>query len=98
MTGCCPCGSCALRKNSARHVSMLPQALGPRAREAGVAVVPWLWEHTPALRLVCHISAANTLAIRYAERMGLEQYGLNPKSWMKDGKLHDEVLLGISKD
>lgn len=78
------------------HVSMLPCAWGELAKRAGREVIPWILERTKALRLVAQISDGNPLAIRYAKACGFKTYGRNEKSWMKNGKLHDQVCLGYS--
>lgn len=79
------------------HTRLLPASWGAIAATAAAGVVPWIWENTGALRLVTMCPAYNRLAIRFAERAGLVRYGVNPDSWQKHGKLHDQVLLGISK-
>ncbi len=79
------------------HTRLIPSSWGKEAREAAAALIPWVWENTPCLRLVTSCPDYNKLAIRFAERAGMTRYGVNPASWMKGGKLHDQVLLGISK-
>jgi RimJ/RimL family protein N-acetyltransferase len=80
------------------HILMLPDAWGERTKCAASAIAPWLFAHTPVRRLVCGIRADNRLALRLARMSGFEEYGCNPASWLHDGRLHDQVLLGISKD
>lgn len=79
------------------HTRLLPASWGATAAAAARAVVPWIWENTPCRRLVTVCPAYNRLAIRFAQRAGLERYGVNPASWQKGGRLVDQVLLGISK-
>jgi len=80
------------------HVCLLPIAYGERSARAGRAVTRWLFENSPVLRLTGSIPKYNSLAIRFARLSGWKQFGVNEKSHMKDGKLHDQVLFGISKD
>ena len=79
------------------HTRLLPHAWGPRSLVALKKVIEWVWRATPALRLVTTVPAYNRLALSFGRRAGFEQYGVNPQSWQRDGKLHDQVLLGISK-
>lgn len=58
----------------------------------------WLWKHTPCLRAVTNVSAVNRIAHRFGLRAGLTVYGINPRSYMKNGALQDQILMGISKD
>lgn len=78
------------------HTALLPNAWGERAHRAAGMVIEWIWENTPCLRLITNVPSSNRLALNYAKRAGFEQYGVNPASFRKDGKLHDQVLLGIS--
>ncbi len=80
------------------HTCVLPAAYGPRARAAVEALAGWLWVNAPVCqRVVTDVPQYNRLAFRYALLAGMKEYGLNPKSYMKDGKLHDVILLGISR-
>ena len=79
------------------HTRLLPASWGAIATAAAAGIIPWIWEHTPCERLVTVCPIYNRLAIRFAERAGLMRYGVNSKSWLKNGRLFDQVLLGISK-
>jgi RimJ/RimL family protein N-acetyltransferase len=57
-----------------------------------------MFENTTAQRIVGAIPAYNRLAVQVVKRAGMEQYGLNPGSFMKHGKLEDQILYGISKE
>lgn len=78
------------------HTCLLPWAWGSRAMEAGCLVSEWVFEHTGCRRIVTNVPVYNRLALAYAKRAGLVEYGCNPASFLKDGKLHDQILLGIS--
>ena len=79
------------------HTRLLPEAWGPRALAALEGVIQWTFANTPCVRLVTTIPIYNRLALRYGDRAGFQRFGVNPNSWMKDGVLHDQVLMGISK-
>jgi len=78
------------------HTCLLPAAWGPRAQQAGCLITEWIFEHTPCRRIVTNVPVYNRVALAYAKRAGLVEYGRNPASFLKDGKLHDQILLGIS--
>ena len=79
------------------HTCLLRKAWGQRAHQAAVGVQAWIWSQTDWQRIVTTVPANNRLALRFARRAGMLEYGINPKSWLKDGELHDQHLLGISR-
>lgn len=79
------------------HIGFLPRSYGGDARKSFERMIRWMWENTTATRLVGEIVRSNTLAIRFARRAGFEVYGINRKSYLRGGILHDQVCLGISK-
>jgi RimJ/RimL family protein N-acetyltransferase len=79
------------------HTRLLPESWGAAASAAARGVVLWIFANTPCVRLVTACPAYNRLAIRFAERAGMTCYGINLASWQKNGKLFNQVLLGISK-
>lgn len=79
------------------HTCLLPRAWGARARDAAAGIVAWLWANTPAERLVTTVPASNRLALRFALRAGMTEYGRNPSSYLKQGRLEDQILLGLSR-
>ena len=79
------------------HTCLLPRAWGRRAAIAARECAEWLWRHTKAQRIITAAPSCNPLAIAFAKRAGMEQYGRNPRAYQKRGELHDVVLLGISR-
>lgn len=80
------------------HTCLLPNAWGPRARVAAQSAIAWMWQHTAARRLITNVPVTNRLALRFARQSGFTEFGRNPDSFQKDQILHEQVLLGISKD
>jgi len=78
------------------HTCLLPHARG-KAVEIGREALAWVWENTPALRIVTQVPSFNPLALRLAKKCGFEVIGINKKSFQKNGVLYDVTLLGISK-
>lgn len=79
------------------HTCLLPNAYGHKAVEAAKEMAVWLWENTACHRLVTEVPASNPLARRFAERAGMVEFGCNPRSFLKRGKLEDQYLLGMSR-
>jgi hypothetical protein len=82
------------------HVALLRGTPRAVTRQAGREVMAWLWANTPCRRLVASVPASNRAAVRYGldvEGMNLVPFGVNEKSFMKGGKLWDQVLMGRSR-
>jgi RimJ/RimL family protein N-acetyltransferase len=79
------------------HTCLLPEAYGEKAKEAGKEGQRWMWENTPCQRIITEVPSYNRLALKFAKDCGMTEYGVNPKSYMKHGKLRDVVLLGVNK-
>lgn len=79
------------------HTCLLPEAWGSKAKSAALGIQQWIWENTSFVRLNTDVPEFNRLALRFARSAGLKQFGLNPKSYLKGGKLWDQFMLGISK-
>jgi RimJ/RimL family protein N-acetyltransferase len=79
------------------HSALLPKIWGQGA-EIAVMVQRWLFENSPAQRIVGNAPAFNERALYYAQKAGMRRYGLNPKSYLKNGVLYDQVLVGVSKE
>lgn len=79
------------------HTMLLPAAWGPTALLCARAAQEWLWRETPARRLVTSVPGDNVLALRFAQKCGFVEYGLNPRSIQKGGILLDQHLLGTDR-
>lgn len=79
------------------HTALLPAAWGPRGQQAARMLPDWIWANTPCRRIVTNVPETNRLALHFAAKAGMKVYGVNQKSWMKDGVLCDQICLGLSK-
>lgn len=79
------------------HTCLLPEAYGQTGRRAAVEMAEWIWANTPCRRLITTVPVSNLLAHRFAVRSGMREFGRNPASFLKNGALHDQILLGMSK-
>jgi hypothetical protein len=46
---------------------------------------------------VTGVPQGNRLAYRFAIAAGMEQYGVNEASFIRDGRMQDQICLGISR-
>ena len=79
------------------HTALLPDAWGERGRRAAALAQAWIWENTPCRRIITNVPADNRIAYRFAVAAGMEVYGTNEASFLKGGRLLDQICLGISK-
>ncbi len=79
------------------HTCLLPLAWGDRGRQAAREMAAWIWAHTVCRRIVTAVPEYNRLALQFARAAGMSEYGSNPASFQKHGKLHDQILLGLSR-
>jgi RimJ/RimL family protein N-acetyltransferase len=79
------------------HEGFLPEAWGAKARRAAIELREWIWRETQFQRVIGKIVASNHAAIEYAKSAGMEIFGVDKKSFMRDGKLQDQVYVGISR-
>jgi hypothetical protein len=80
------------------HTCLLPHSYGDKATQAAKELIEWVFTNLDCKRLITEVPQFNKLALRFAERAGMTQYGYNPASYLKDGKLQGMTLLGISKE
>lgn len=79
------------------HTTLLPNAWGDKGKQAARELADWVWQNTSCLRVITNVPEYNRLALKFAKEAGLETFGLNCKSYMKTGILHDQIMLGVSK-
>lgn len=79
------------------HTCLLPIAWGDRGKRAAREMAAWLWKNTTCRRLITNVPAYNRLALRFAQRAGMTEFGRNERSFLKHGELHDQILLGLSR-
>lgn len=78
-------------------IMMLPEGRG-RALETARAGLRWIFTKSRCLRLIGRVLKSNRLALKLNKAAGFKVYGVNPRCVMRNGKLEDFVLFGISKD
>lgn len=79
------------------HTCLLPTARG-NAHCFAEKCVEWVFSETACRRLITNVPAGNALAIRLASSVGMIQFGINHASFLKNGAVLDQIMLGISKE
>jgi RimJ/RimL family protein N-acetyltransferase len=79
------------------HTCLLPNAWGYRGKQAAKIMLTWVWDNTSFVRIITNVPDSNRLALMFAKSVGMEQFGVNTKSFLKNGTLEDQIMLGISK-
>lgn len=80
------------------HTCLSPSAWGKFSVLFAAACVEWVFEHTACQRLITNVPTGNALALRLAKSVGMQQFGVNPRSFLKCGVALDQIMLGISKE
>lgn len=79
------------------HTCLLPVGRGETGRAAARQMAAWIWSNTPCRRIITNVPVFNRLALAFAKRAGMVEFGRNERSFLKGGELHDQIMLGLSK-
>lgn len=80
------------------HTALLPVLWGEESVIAARISFDKLFTETICEKAITHVPSYNRIALRYARKCGFIQEGINRKSFMKNNKLEDLILLGICKE
>lgn len=79
------------------HTMILPEYWGAVANSASRALLAWAFTETDCRKMITNVPAYNRVALRFAKLNGGQQEGVNRQSFMRNGVLHDQIVLGITK-
>lgn len=79
------------------HTCLLPRTWGEQAAKAAQMLAGWVFNVAGGEKLVTNVPANNRAARRFALAGGMQQEGINRASFMKGGKMIDQIFLGITK-
>jgi RimJ/RimL family protein N-acetyltransferase len=80
------------------HVQVLPAYRDEYAKEFGEKVLDWAFTNIPKCRKInAQIPTCYPNVIKFAQLFGFEIEGLNQDSYLKDGVLHPQYYMGISR-
>lgn len=80
------------------HTMMLPEHRGEKSIIACREAMRYMFTQTPCHKIVTHVPTYNIPAYALARRVGLKMEGINRKSFLKNGRLYDQYILGICKE
>jgi len=78
------------------HANILPEYQG-KAVNCTLAAIRWMFSNTPCRRIITNVPDYHIRACKFVEKLGFVKFGVNEKSYLKGGKLHDLIMYGISK-
>jgi RimJ/RimL family protein N-acetyltransferase len=82
------------------HPVLLPETWWEfgKAKEATLGAMDWIWKNTDCQRIVGYVPLLrHRTKLRFPPKLGMVQYGVNPKSFLKGGVLVDQVMFGLSR-
>lgn len=79
------------------HTAILPWARGRMAITAAKMMTEWIWANTPCVRIWTSVPAFNESAFWFAKQSGMQEFGCNSTSFVKNGLKYDQHLLGVSR-
>lgn len=77
------------------HTCLLPSLRGKNAIQAGKIIIAYMFSNYR--KIVSYVPSGNKKAEIYALLLGFKIEGINRESYLKDGKLIDMKLVGITK-
>ena len=79
------------------HTCLLKTCGYARGRVASREMSEWIFNNTECVSIRTECPSYNTQAIKFAKAAGMQQIGVQPMAYRKSGKLHDLILLFLSK-
>lgn len=80
------------------HTCVTKDGRGKAASDAAREALEYVFGKTPVLKLLSWTPEFNKPALLFALRAGFEIEGRMKKSFLKNGTLHDETLVGLTKE
>ena len=80
------------------HDNALPEVRGKYARDAGRAMLDWMFTNTPCLKVIGRTPYTNPRARMFAQMVGFTIEGRLKNAYMLNGKLYDMWVVGICKE
>lgn len=77
------------------HTCLLPSIRGKQALQAGKLLLDHLFSKYS--KAISYVPATNQKAKFYALMLGFQSEGVNKKSYLKNGMLIDQLLVGLTK-
>ena len=82
---------------SEMHTCLLPKCWGKRAACAAQLLAHWVFTNTPCQKLITSVPAYNRVALHFALAGGGREEGINRASFLRNGEMIDQIMLGMTK-
>ncbi len=79
------------------HAHVLAEHREKHAMDTGRAILEWFVDNTDYMKIIAEIPVCYPDVIKFTRKFGFQMEGCNRQSVMKDGKLIDQVSLGITR-
>ncbi len=79
------------------HTCLLPRIWGDGANQAARLLLAHLFGEMGVAKVVTNVPAHNRAALRFAKAHGLSIEGNNRASYLRNGVLEDQIMLGITR-
>jgi len=79
------------------HICILPEFRGPLGVQFGKDGIDWMFRNSKCRKIVAVLPGTNKRALSFALSVGMKKEGFIKRSFLKNGKMLDQVLLGIEK-
>lgn len=80
------------------HTCMLPAAWGAVAAKGAQLLLEWAFTQTPCEKMGTRVPEYNRAALRFALAGGMTHEGVNRASFKRNGRMIDQIMLGITKE
>ena len=80
------------------HAQVLPEFRKEHSTESGTKVLKWILDNTECQKVIAQIPAIYPNVKRFTESFGFQVEGENRMSYLKNGELHNQWLLGITRE
>ena len=78
------------------HIHVLPDQRG-HALNFAQSSFEYLWNNTRACKVTAQIALIYPDVIKFAQKCGFRCEGINAKSYVKHGQLHDQAYMGLER-
>lgn len=79
------------------HTALLPRTWGGQAAAAAQMLLRWAFTETACRKMTTLVPAYNRAALRFAKAGGMTVEGVNRASFLRNGAMIDQIMLGITQ-
>jgi len=80
------------------HTAIIESARGRGAIDSTKMAIEWAFKNTAYRKIITVVPAFNRRALLFALKAGMKKEGCITRSFSKYGQLHDQFILGLSRE